>query len=125
MENNINSLFVNYSQAKELKELGFDEGCFGFYNSEKQFIDCLYNTQINELNPDYNAPLKQQVFSFALTKHSLCCSIIPVWGNLNYWYSYQILNITNGDKENYSAFETYEQAESECIDKLISLIKNK
>ncbi len=34
---NIKDIFVSYQIAKQLKEKGFDEECFGYYNDDRQF----------------------------------------------------------------------------------------
>ncbi len=59
--------FVPYEQALALKELGFDEPCFGYY------VPLLDNTQELEIkliqtngNKIVIAPLYQQAFSFLL-----------------------------------------------------------
>ena len=59
--------FIPYEQALALKELGFDEPCFGYY------VPLLDNTQELEIkliqtngNKIVIAPLYQQAFSFLL-----------------------------------------------------------
>ena len=55
--------FVTYEIALKLKELGFDEECFGLYKNEILLRD--YETfQRNEFLNCIKAPLWQQVWSF-------------------------------------------------------------
>ena len=113
--------FVTYEQALALKELGFDEPCFGFYS-------VLYDLMITQTNGKKSlfeleclAPLKQQVFRWFRDKHGLHIGIChAVNGKFDCWTN-------NGnllDEGKYCDFKTYEEAESACIDKLITIIKN-
>jgi hypothetical protein len=120
---------VPYEQALALKELGFDESCFGYYlNREFNFF---YNTIIskrinsktkNIFNSDVIvAPTYQQAFRWFREKHNL----ISVVGYHNLWkYSFLIETIEEHktiivvDKIN-----TYEEAELECLKKLIEIVK--
>jgi hypothetical protein len=59
--------FVNYKQALALKELGFDEPCFGYYLASTLFIsnDIVYNsTDI----PVIKAPFYQQAARYLYIK---------------------------------------------------------
>lgn len=116
--------FVTYEQALALKELGFDEPCFGFYS-------VLYDLMITQTNGKKSlfeleclAPLKSQVFEWFRNYSELYYiqSLIQEYDINNYMYS-----IDDGVQEDISVtgFETYEEAESACIDALIVLIKNK
>jgi hypothetical protein len=42
----MNKDFVHYEEALELKELGFNEPCFGYYS--KEFLKTAYDKLINE-----------------------------------------------------------------------------
>jgi hypothetical protein len=136
--------FVTYEQSLALKELGFDEPCFGFY--ELGNIDIYYdtilqrqnhkfrnNTQLNfygDLTEKISAPIFSQAFRWFREKHDLPSEVRFV-ANLEV-YDYRITKIgieyTNSFYEGVkpvSAFNTYEEAESACIDKLIEIIKKK
>ena len=39
----MNKEFVNYEQALALKELGFNESCFGYYIETKEWIPASYS----------------------------------------------------------------------------------
>jgi hypothetical protein len=136
--------FVNYNQALALKELGFDEPCFGAYRSHSHFIghlDIQYCTTNNLKQYEWLlhtlAPLKSQVFKWFRDEHNLYAEI-----NLDSYkepYSLKVtikkMDATNTyvEKEFYpydngiGAIDNdkYEEAESACIDKLIEIIKNK
>ena len=62
--------FIPYEQALALKELGFDEPCFGFYDESLYFPnnENQYGTFCNQLldAPSCSAPLYQQAFRFLL-----------------------------------------------------------
>ncbi len=59
------SEFVIYSHALFLKELGFNEPCFGYYDNGV-FIFWYDSKQENELLLNCTAPLKQQAIKFLL-----------------------------------------------------------
>ena len=67
----MNQEFVTYEQALALKELGFDEPCFGYY-----FVDDI-EKELRILKNEHNwtntfhAPLKQQVFRWFRENHNL------------------------------------------------------
>ncbi len=114
--------FIPYEQALALKELGFDEPCFGYYLASTLFIsnDIVYNsTDI----PVIKAPLYQQAFRWFREKHKLVFNFI----------SYNIVkpgeyhwSITWNDEAKASGIvKTYEEAEQACLDKLIEIVKTK
>jgi hypothetical protein len=123
--------FVKYYQALALKELGYDEPYIAYYIADRLFItnDIVYNSADI---PVIKAPLKQQVFRLFREKYSLLPNI---WsGKINHiFYGYDILHIKKqkfvinntdlggGDCD----YDTYEEAENACIDKLIELAKQK
>ena len=134
--------FVPYDESLALKELGFDEDCFGYYvNAELdltwKFSDCsLYqDTHISIL-----APLYQQAFRWFREKHGLIGYIqtsyvtnkvvnnrnIPCTPRIEFTFG-----ITNTiGKSIFSSFKqgsfkTYEEAELEGLKKLIENFKQK
>ena len=114
--------FVNYDQAVALKELGFDEPCFGYYDIDEGYsIGYALCFSYLDLQPKIgcSAPLKQQVFRWFRDKYDLLCYIRKVGSN--YWYN---IDIEDGN-EFEGRFDTYEEAEDACIDKLIEIVKQK
>ena len=124
--------FVTYGQAIVLKELGFDEPCFGYYNTTRSKQNELLFPQYagelenwNKMTHLCSAPLKQQVFSwFRYNNYRFTIYwdldsnkyMFDIFGNIEPKYSrYKFLF-----ESNYK-YDTYEEAESACIYKLIEL----
>ena len=137
--------FVTYEQALALKEIGFDEPCLGFYDG-KGTKQVYYNNLRNgtgDFAPFVNnerlswfcAPLKQQVFRFFREKYDYHIVITNTNGlgkSKGFGYEISIQNSNDIIAEYGSIYvpnepwlNTYEEAESACIDKLIELVKNK
>ena len=108
--------FIPYQQALALKQLGFNEPCFGYYVSVEVPNPFLVITKISDTQGGYFtfAPLYQQAFRWFREKYDLHCNIDP-WG-------YCIFDDNGTEK---TGFETYEQAQLECLKKLIEIVKNK
>jgi hypothetical protein len=116
--------FVTYEQAVALKELGFDDGCLAQYVVT---LDGIGLEIWNDENYDswqmrVSAPLKQQAFKFFREKHDLIASItIDEKG-----FDYTLYVPSNIEEFNDNiVFDTYEEAEQACLDKLIEICKNK
>jgi hypothetical protein len=145
--------FITYEQALALKELGFNEPCLleEYFEDGKCISEWSYekpfkiNTELDHLTDKFNAdddehyeysvaaPLKQQVFKWFRDKHKIQGYIYPLTvqgyknGRIftNYIYTIKDLYyIIESDPVN-EEFKTYEEAESACIDKLISILKEK
>jgi hypothetical protein len=125
--------FVNYNQALALKELGFNESCLGVYaEGTKQLI---INNTIRNWNDQLkngnttSAPLKSQVFEWAREKHKFEGWAVPCYTSKERFYSFIIENGEESeidgsyDDEPVGDFDTYEEAESACIDELIKIVK--
>jgi hypothetical protein len=121
------NLFVLYEQAIELKELGFDNPCFGYYGENQKLIwksgyAPWTNSERNLVDNHFTAaPLKQQVFRWFRDEHNLKFHIRQ--DNWNNWCSVWIL-ISN-EHERVRGYSTYEEAEDACLDRLIQIAKNK
>ena len=127
------SLFCPYELALELKELGFDEPCFAFYGLSRddyktirlsifQNLKTDYLPDIHHLDVTCDAPLYQQAFRFFREKyglHYIICKNIQMDG---YGYREVILIPYMEENEN-TIFKTYEEAEVECLKKLIEIAK--
>ena len=124
----MNKEFITYEQALALKELGFDEPCFGSYVKGNEYKDwTLYFEGGTFLAKDYpefiSVPLYQQAFRWFRENYNLVFNFI----------SYSIVkpgeyhwSITWHDVAKASGIvKTYEEAESDCLDKLIEICKNK
>lgn len=119
--------FVPYEQALALKELGFDEPCIAFYSPKKELYPVM---QQPGKGPYFNngnfietirAPLYQQAFMFFREKYKLNSTLLPIE---NKWYfliskTGETLTL-NRPRQCYR--DTYEEAELECLKKLIESI---
>ena len=125
------SLFCPYELALELKKLGFDEGCFGWWSwingitasfytyPIKNSNMHLHNMHLHNMHPNNcSAPLWQQAFDWFRKKFKLL-SFIDIDN------SYRIYH--NDNKEDLDIdskiFNSYEEAELECLKKLIEIVK--
>jgi len=117
----MNREFIPYEQALELKELGFDEPCYYDYN----FGGEITNKWSIGLIP---APLYQQAFRWFREKG--CLFEVSVNNKARVWDTYKTYDeagLEDGDERVilYSKyFDTYEEAELECLKKLIEISKN-
>jgi hypothetical protein len=121
--------FVPRQQSLELKELGFDEECFGFYDSEDLYISTAPHSNGNRNssfiepdktnNPKISAPTFSQAFRWFREKYGY----LPFIDMDN--YSYYRFNIYKGRGISEAPFETYEEAEIACLNKLIEIVKNR
>jgi isopentenyl diphosphate isomerase/L-lactate dehydrogenase-like FMN-dependent dehydrogenase len=124
--------FIPYEQALALKELGFDEPCFGYYNNlgRQQFILSLRN--LKEDNNDsinyFSAPLYQQAFRWFREKYHIVGEVKFKGGKTTKtaWYDYVIYSEIDWNDENLSEqWKKHEAAELACLKKLIEIVKNK
>ena len=139
--------FVTYEIALELKELGFDEPCLAFFeiNNTHQPQNLRYflktavnreyieNTKILKYIYGENsllAPLYQQAFRWFREKFGLSYEIHLKMSNnkRKIWYNINELDnrlIKSMYFKSYpkGMFKTYEEAELDCLNKLIELCK--
>ena len=125
----MNKEFIPYEQALELKELGFNEPCMGYFDTRLEHqIGNFDFTEIKGYNESVSAlsPLYQQAFRWFREKYDIACYIetksLTTGGNT---YDYTIL-INEGEIwDDGKRWRTYEEAELACLKKLIELVKNK
>ena len=120
--NSIESNFVPYQIAVDMKSIGFNKPCFGFYNRKEKLYLCDYKNANEEKISIISAPLYQQAFRFFREKyglHYIICKNIQMDG---YGYREVILIPYMEENEN-TIFKTYEEAEVECLVKLIEIAK--
>ena len=138
--------FIPYEQALELKELGFNEECFGCYelaevrDYKNNGIEIRNEIVLNTLNgyrkyddeSQTSAPLYQQAFRWFREKHTYQCYIQFMNNSYAYWigiksidFYYHSFNSTPRDMKIDSSWETYEEAELACLKKLIEICKKK
>ena len=119
--------FVKYEVAVELKKLGFDEPCLGRWlvvtKWEKPTGEIILQLGTRAEDFDKNqfpAPTFSQAFRFFREKYKMAI-INPDWNNK---FKYEIFNLhllNQGVLVTKSGFETYEEAESACLMKLIEI----
>ena len=119
--------FVPYSLALELKELGFNEICLTYYNFNgkiERSDDWAFGVDM-ENKRDRNqclAPLWQQAFRWFREKYMLSGEIYIF---KNFW-NFDIEDINNSIQlytSDITSYSTYEDAEIECLKKLIEIAK--
>ena len=130
--------FIPYEQALALKELGFNENCFAHFVKHYNEIKCILNSDDfdkwwtnNSDNLECKAPLYQQAFRWFREKYmvSPCiniqndkwsCVIKSTVSSETHISGYIVDTINNG----YPTFDTPEEAELACLNKLIEIVKN-
>jgi len=118
--------FIPYEQALALKELGFDEPCLGWYHKDELTLDIEANETIEfhkslgRFKGCFLAPLYQQVFRWFREKEFLI-DVTSLNSNeyefyIQWSFAYSHLS---------DIYKTYEEAELECLKKLIEIVKQK
>jgi len=127
--------FVSYEQALSLKELALKKlgvenigHTFGFYVS---FYTTATPTLEIEWDDEYDAfeiiifaPLKQQVFRWFRENYGFYANLFS-WlheEELGTYHEYEIYGNPNGVYGD-GKYDSYEEAENACIDKLIEILK--
>jgi hypothetical protein len=139
--------FITYEQALELKGLGFNEPCFGWFRSTlipSNFTEYFLETEfgMNESPSDWvnsnfldkacSAPLYQQAFRWFREKYNLRgfigfrpnvkqfdCHIYDMSLSGKEYVKQRTMEEFNKDPK----VGTYEEAELECLKKLIEIVK--
>ena len=144
--------FVPYDLALDLKELGFDEPCFGFYLGNYKlnlFNDCKWEERINSdfihhfMDRDISCTSLtfSQAFRFFREKYDLviepCVPFQRLYSNeddhfeiLEFGYRIHSFDQYRGGLRNKIEWDGYdnsneEEAELECLKKLIEIVKEK
>jgi hypothetical protein len=116
----IDKEFIPYKQALALKELGFDEPCLGVLCEEIKMVrinDEPRNWNDNVRNGETtSAPLYQQAFRWFRDKHNIFASV-----DVNYCYK---VYFNDEFFEESNTYNSYKEAELECLKKLIEIVKN-
>ena len=127
--------FVPYKLAVKLKELGFDEPCFGHYdlNGLQVITHHWYPQNKNSSfplphttnNPKISAPIFSQAFRWFRDK-KLSDGSVCRHGKADGSYSYRwdiLFEYGVYEERHFKMdYETYEEAELACLTKLIELI---
>ena len=125
--------FIPYKLALRLKQLGFDEPCFGFWLSNKT-MHIGSESSVAMLSAFGNvtyfkAPLYQQAFSWFRDNYGLYASIVPKKSYPDGYVSgiEWVVNICGGNGEEIGPDDifTYKEAEIVGLKKLIEIVKLK
>ena len=118
--------FINYQEAKKLKELGFKEKCAAHYLGDgEEYLELKWeiyrNLSINTTNL-IQAPTYGQAFRWFREKYRYY-HILNYNAKFNVW----ILTIADFDLNQLSIekHNTYEEAELACLKKLIEIVDRK
>ena len=117
--------FTLHPEALELKKLGFNEPCFGYYHEDMSIsYTGIFGQNTNSFwlpspNKIFTAPTYSQAFRWFRKEYALESYIRP---NLcvDVPKTYQF-NINNNIDDVW--YETYEEAELACLKKLIEIVK--
>ena|ERR1035437_146835 len=132
--------FVSYNMALKIKELGFDEPCFGIWINRGTQVDVMYvakqdDAWMAEQNEGILAPIWQQVLHWfrekhqiyievltdCTTEHKFCFKISKFVGNTKDLSELEWDWIQH-DNVNWSLYYTYEEALEESIKEAIGII---
>jgi hypothetical protein len=113
--------FVKRSQAKKLKELGFDELVLKPNKSLKMY----HITSLSKIN-EGAAPTYSQAFRWFRDNYNFHHYIEPIYRNSKVKYEFCVVASAADDKDfNEDELESYEGAESACLDELIKILEEK
>ena len=127
----MNKEFIPYTEALALKELGFDEPCFGYYHEDKSLT---YTNMVSQNTNSFwkinnkiiSAPLYQQAFRWFRDK-KLSDASINRHGEADDGYSYRweiVYEYGVYEERHFKmGYNTYEEAELACLFKLIQIVK--
>ena len=127
--------FAPYEPALALKELGFDEPCFGTRQDMKEETPWFSKSYADNQNQYYgqlcSAPTFSQAFRFFRENYKLYPEIglhdredEQTWRfSISVLGYYELAYNQNVGREPYH--KTYEEAELACLKKLIEIVKNK
>ena len=115
--------FVPYELAVKIKELGFAEPCIAGYSNSTEKLEFYSRPLVTKDSFTVDAPTFSQVFRFFREKYDLFGIILPYLIIGNQWY-YKITNRNNSSGLPFEeGFDTYEEAELNCLKKLIQIVK--
>lgn len=121
----MNKEFVPYAESLELKEVGFNEPCFGLYHNDKTFYPTQCKSHEQFHGQICSAPTFSQAFRW-FREH-------PEWP-IESWIrpfisqqprSYSAMIWTRGQIIQVGVFSTYDEAQLNLLRKLIEIVKTK
>ena len=136
---NTDKEFVPYEPSLDMKELGFDEPCFGHYQQEwhddgmtqlEPSLQMIVSKQHQHAFQLCSAPTYSQAFRWFREKYDLQCWPEPTGSDRyscrydgNDETGYRWVGYLRNDNKEILFYLTYEEAELACLKKLIELVK--
>jgi hypothetical protein len=127
--------FIPYGLALRMKVIGFDEPCFGYYEDTGLTITFPSTSENgwkwvgNSIIPTKNtsAPTYSQAFRWFREKYNYHHYIEPIHRDGKVQYEYCVVDSSDDAKEfnEDDIISTYEEAELECLKKLIEIVESK
>jgi hypothetical protein len=125
MTEEIEKEFIPHEQSLILKKMRFNEECMSVYSEEGKLSPLVNFPTRNSNVPSYcTAPIYRQVFKWFRDKYNLISSV----DSLHYGcelkmnrFLYKI--VEKSGVGTYDIYDTYEEAELACIDKLIEIVQ--
>jgi hypothetical protein len=146
----MNKELVLPEQSLELKELGFDKPCFGYYQQEwhddgmtelEPSLQMIISKQHQHAYQICTAPTFSQAFRWFIEKYKLDCLFednlvedengeeVEMWDFFIYKtrqkVDNKVMEFCSNNFNTYTECFSKEEAELECLKKLIELVKNK
>lgn len=120
--------FVDYREALDLKELGFDVPCFGFH-SKIHGLMMVKTSSSSSLYKDAGeclAPTYSQVFRFFREKYNLDSFVKCLYKStikVGYYFCIDEYKGIDFQMDLDDYYKTYEEAELSCLKKLIEICR--
>ena len=119
--------FVPYELALKLKQLGFDEPCFGRFNNDGYLLIAHTEKYIISNGVDRSefftlAPTFSQAFRWFREKHGMVFNLV---GSGPYYPSIAFILIDGNSDIELGEYDNYEEAELACLDKMIEIVELK
>jgi hypothetical protein len=130
--------FAPYQQSLELKDLGFDEECFGYYvglgdNKENPFKLVQIKSekgQFEWIDNVYHAPTFSQAFRWFREKYGLHQNITQYYGE-RFYFKIEDMFFPRRHEDypieklrDLGEYVSHEEAELACLIKLIEIVKD-
>ncbi len=120
--NNIESNFVPYQIAVDMKSIGFDEKCIGLWQSKYNSVPYLNINSVENIDTLLSGKIHNEDVNYIVKSPLWQQSFLYLWNKTGRY----IIPIPNDDKEWLcmgNKFKTYEEARLECLVKLIDIVK--
>ena len=123
---NLQKEFVPYELALRMKQLGFNESCFAFYNGKHLDLgiwDWEYpaGQKRRDIGECPQAPLFQQAFRWFRDEHGMSGSI-QIEHDAYQWSIFEEGETSGLASDNWDGTD-YEEAELACLEKLIEIVE--